>query len=63
MKEAVVRVKSGEMMAYHAHKIYGIPKQTLSDRLMGKVSIDARLGQPTGLTTSEENEIVAVCTV
>ena len=61
MKEAVEKVKSGEMTAYRAHKIYGIPKQTLSDRLTGKVSIDARLGRPTVLTTSEENEIVAAC--
>ena len=49
------------MTAYRAHKIYGIPKQTLSERLTGKVSIDARLGRPIVLTTSEENEIVAAC--
>ena len=29
--------------------------------MTGKVSIDARLGRPTVLTTSEENEIVAAC--
>ena len=61
MNEAVEKVKAGEMTAYHAHKIHGIPKQTLSDRLMETVSINAKLGQPTLLTTSEENEIVAAC--
>lgn len=36
MKEAIAKVRSGEMSAYHASKTYGIPKQTLSDRLNGK---------------------------
>ena len=33
MEEAIKKVRDGEMTAYRAHKTFGIPKQTLSDRL------------------------------
>ena len=38
-----------------------IPKQTLSDRLTGNVDLIAKLGRPTALTTTEENEMVEMC--
>ena len=61
MKEAIDKIRKGEMTAYHAQKVYSIPKQSLSDRLTGKVELNAKLGRPTALTTTEENEIVERC--
>ena len=60
MKEAIDKIRKGEMTAYRAQKVYSIPKQSLSDRLTGKVELNAKLGRPTALTT-EENEIVERC--
>ena len=36
MEEAIKKVRDGEMTDYQAHKTYGIPKQTLSDRLTAR---------------------------
>ena len=48
------------MTAYSNQKVNSIPKQTLSDRLIGKVDHIAKLGRLTPITTIniEENKIV-----
>ena len=61
MMEAMEKVQTGEMTCYGAAKRYGIPTQTLRDRVKGKVAKGCKVGWPTALTQHEEKEIAETC--
>ena len=50
-------------MAYVAARKYGIPDQTLHDRINGKVKDNAKVGRCTLLLPDEEMEIVVTCII
>jgi helix-turn-helix, Psq domain len=52
---AIANVKSGQMTAYRATKVYGIPTTTFYANLKGKKT--NKLGKPTSLSLQEEKEI------
>ena len=59
MAAALDEVRTGHISQYSASKKYGIPRQTLSDRFLGKCSNQS--GTPPRLSKEEENEIVECC--
>ena len=61
MTKALECVRKDGMSCYKAAKEFGIPEQTLRDRLKGKVADDATAGRPTALTKEEEDEVAATC--
>ena len=63
MMEAMKAVNELQMTVYGAAKHYKIPRETLRSRVTGKVSLNAKTGRPTTLTTDEEAEIVETCQV
>ncbi|KAH3863016.1 hypothetical protein DPMN_025992 [Dreissena polymorpha] len=58
MISAFNAVKGG-MSVVSAAKKFGVPKMTLSDRISGKVALDAKIGVDTALTTDEEAALVS----
>ena len=59
MAAALDEVRTGHISQYLASKKYDIPRQTLSDRFLGKCSNQS--GRPPRLSKEEENEIVECC--
>ena len=59
LKEAIKRVKNGELTQYKACKLYNIPKQTLSAWVIGKAKF--RQGRPNRLSNEEEATIAEIC--
>nr|CAI5826190.1 unnamed protein product [Callosobruchus analis] len=55
LKEALERIKSGELSTYAAHQIYGIPRSTLKNKLEEKRG--KTIGRPTALTAEEETTL------
>ncbi|KAH3729694.1 hypothetical protein DPMN_055672 [Dreissena polymorpha] len=47
------------MSVSSASKKFGVPRMTLSDRINGKVALDAKMGVDTALTTDEEAALVS----
>ena len=62
MQTAYQAVKSSKMKLTEAAKIYGIPRQTLSDRVHGRIAVDATWGSTTALTSDEESALVRYIT-
>lgn len=58
MISAFNAVKSGNMSISSAAKMFKVPRMTLSDRINGKVSLNAKMGVKTALTEDEE---LALC--
>ena len=50
MRKALSSCKDDGMSIYAAAKQHGIPRMTLSDRVLGKVAINAQIGHPTALS-------------
>ena len=63
MKLATESVNNTQMTVSGAAKHFGVPRETLRRRVMGRVSMNARAGRPTTLTKQEEVEIVETCQV
>jgi hypothetical protein len=59
MTAAYRAVKSGSMNIHSAAVRFGVPRMTLSDRVKGKVKMDAKWGNKTALTAEEENSLVS----
>ena len=58
MRKAVSSCKDDGMSIYAAAKQHGIPRMTLSDRVLGKVAINAQIGHPTALSMCEEDSLL-----
>ncbi|CAB1101082.1 unnamed protein product [Ectocarpus sp. CCAP 1310/34] len=54
-QKAIEAVRSGAMSLRAAAQAYGVNKRSLSRRLSGDVSMDAKVGPRTVLTVEEEN--------
>ena len=57
MQKALVDVRENGMKKGTAARIHGVPRKTLNDRLENKVKDDCRLGKPTHLTMSQEDNL------
>ena len=51
-------VKEKNTPVKKAARTYGVPVQTLRDRVLGKVAVDAIMGHGTLLFSSEEEEVL-----
>ncbi|KAK6294799.1 hypothetical protein J4Q44_G00356290 [Coregonus suidteri] len=49
------------MAIRQAAKVHGVPRQTLADRLSGRVTHGCRSGPPTLLAPEDENDLVQYC--
>ncbi|KAK6328851.1 hypothetical protein J4Q44_G00008290, partial [Coregonus suidteri] len=49
------------MAIRQAAKVHGVPRQTLADRLSGRVTHGCRSGPPTLLAPEDENSLVQYC--
>ena len=58
MREAMNAVQQQGMSVNRASIVYGIPRSTLNDHLVGRVLPGAKSGAPTLLSTREEQELV-----
>ena len=58
MRKALSSCKDDGMSIYAAAKQHGIPRMTLSDRVLGKVAINAQIGHPTALSMCEEDSLL-----
>ena len=58
MRKALSSCKDDGMLIYAAAKQHGIPRMTLSDRVLGKVAINAPIGHPTALSMCEEDSLL-----
>ena len=58
MREAMNAVEHQRMKVSKASIVYGIPRSTLNDHLIGRVLPGAKSGAPTLLSTREEKELV-----
>ena len=58
MNEAYKAVKCGKLSISAAAKQYDVPRMTLSDRIIGKVKLDAKMGPATALNIDEEQAFV-----
>ena len=58
MRQALAACKDRGMSMYASAKRYGVPRMTLSDRMLGKVAVNARIGHPTALTKCEEDALM-----
>ena len=58
MRKALSSCKDDGMSIYAAAKQHGIPRMTLSDRVLGKVAINAEIGHPTALSMCEEDSLL-----
>ena len=56
MVEAYHAVRDGKMGVAQAAKVYGVPTQTLRDRVLGKVELECDLGGPGPLFTKQEEK-------
>ena len=54
MTQAYDCVMNGLMSTNAAEKKFNVPRMTLTDRLSGRIAIDAELGRPTALSSAEE---------
>eukprot|EP00111_Clytia_hemisphaerica_P014389 TCONS_00042389-protein len=57
MENAIKEVKEKGMSLGKAQQLFGIPKQTLSDRINGRWG-STKIGRPTELTSEEENALI-----
>ena len=58
MRKELSSCKDDGMSIYAAAKQHGIPRMTLSDRVLGKVAINAQIGHPTALSMCEEDSLL-----
>ena len=58
MRQALAACKDGGMSLYASAKRYGVPRMTLSDRVLGKVAVNPQIGHPTALTKCEEDSLM-----
>ena len=58
MSKAYKAAKLGQMSIAQASKTYNVPRMTLSDRVKGKVAMDAQMGASTVLTSKDEISLV-----
>ena len=58
MREAMNAVSEQGMSVAKASHVYGIPRTTLNDHILGKVLPGAKSGAPTILSASEEQDLV-----
>ncbi|VDI43001.1 Hypothetical predicted protein [Mytilus galloprovincialis] len=58
MSEAYKAAKLGQMSIAQASKTYNVPRMTLSDRVKGKVAMNAKMGASTVLTSEDEISLV-----
>ena len=58
MRKALSSCKDDGMSIYAAAKQHAIPRMTLSDRVLGKVAINAQIGHPTALSMFEEDSLL-----
>ena len=58
MKQAMAACVEGKKSIYAAAKEYNVPRTTLSQRVRGKVDLEASAGRPKALSTDEENSLV-----
>ncbi|VDI05778.1 Hypothetical predicted protein [Mytilus galloprovincialis] len=58
MSKAYKAAKLGQMSIAQASKTYNVPRMTLSDRVKGKVAMDAKMGASTVLTSEDEISLV-----
>jgi len=54
---AIEAVKSGSTSITRAAKLHGIPRQTLQDRISGRIQHSVRPGPKPYLLSTEENEL------
>jgi len=54
MSKAIEAVKTGRLSTYAASKQFHVPRMTLSDRVDGRVKIDAKMGKQTYLSADDE---------
>ena len=59
MQAAFNACKNEHISVYAAAKRYNVPRMTLSDRMLGKVSLKSTTGHPLSLTREEEASIVS----
>ena len=57
MNKAYDACTSGRLSVYAASKMYGVPRTTLNDRVLGKVPLVACKGPGTALTNEEETSL------
>ena len=57
MQRAFEAATNGVMSISTAAKTYGVPRMTLSDRVNGKIAVDAYYGHQVALSTSEETSL------
>lgn len=57
MSSAFEAVRSGRLSVSSAAKEYNVPRMTLSDRVNGKIPLNAKMGVKTALTTDEESAL------
>ncbi|KAF6210599.1 hypothetical protein GE061_013705 [Apolygus lucorum] len=55
---AIRAVKAGTLSINKAAKIYGIPKGTLFNKVRGKVPMTRKMGPPTVLSQTEEENVM-----
>ncbi|KAF6208317.1 hypothetical protein GE061_016771 [Apolygus lucorum] len=55
---AIRGMKAGTLSIYKAAKIYGIPKGTLFNKVRGKVPMTRKMGPPTVLSQTEEENVM-----
>jgi len=58
MLNAIEAVRRGQSVR-RAAELYNVPRSTLSDKVLGKVPMEAKSGPPTYLTTEEEKSLPA----
>ena len=58
MRRALGACNDDSMSIYAAAKQYGVPRMTLSDRVLGKVAATAQMGHPTALTRCQEDSLL-----
>ena len=63
MMAAVEAVKVAQMTVCGAAKHFNVPRETLRSRVIGKISLGAKVGRPTTLSKDEEAEIVETCQI